>query len=93
MRDPNDWLPGYRVEAVALLRREIEAEREARRAVELQLMNLKVVLIGIGYCARATLAEHPQPTSQMVSLDDLRFERDGPRRGLRTICEAIEREL
>ena len=93
MRDPNDWLPEYRVKANEWLRGEIEVERTARRAADARLMRLKVGVQIIGHRARAALAEHPQPTSSMVSLDDMRYERALLRSALQTISEMVDEEL
>ena len=94
MRDPNDWLPEYRVKANEWLRGEIEVERVARRAADANLMRLKVGVQIIGHIARAAATRgSPQPTSSMMSLDDLRYERDLLRGELLAISEMIEREL
>ena len=94
MRDPNDWLPEYRVKANEWLRGEIEVERTARRAADARLMRLKVGVQIIGHIARAAATRgSPQPTSSMMSLDDLRYERDLLRGELLAISEMIEREL
>ena len=90
-RDPP---PSWHARHGQWLRREVEVEREARRAADACLMRLKVGVQIIGHIARAAATRgSPQPTSSMMSLDDLRYERDFLRGELLAISEMIDREL
>lgn len=62
-----------------------------RDAIEPELGSFKAALIAIGHTAQAALARRVQPTSQMASLHDLRYERDLLRAALQAISDMVRK--
>lgn len=53
---------------------------------------LRLALTAIGHRAHKALSTSHQPTSQMMTLHDMRFERDFLRAELQAISEMVARE-